>query len=59
MPTFRTMMSKTKSSQPKKKVKKVMREYKKGTLKSSSGKKVNDRKQALAIGLGGRKKLSY
>lgn len=33
------------------KVKKVMREKKKGTLKSGSGKKVTSRKQAIAIGL--------
>jgi hypothetical protein len=31
------------------KIKKVMGEYKRGTLKSSSGKKVTNRKQALAI----------
>lgn len=34
-----------------KKVKKTMHERKKGTLKSSSGKKVTSRKQAIAIGL--------
>ncbi|HYS46639.1 MAG TPA: DUF6496 domain-containing protein [Rhizomicrobium sp.] len=34
-----------------KKVKKVMHERKKGTLKSGSGRKVKDRKQAIAIGL--------
>lgn len=34
-----------------KKVEKVMGEFKKGTLKSSSGKKVTSRKQAVAIGL--------
>ena len=33
------------------KVEKVMREFKKGTLKSSSGEKVTKRKQALAIAL--------
>jgi hypothetical protein len=34
------------------KVKKVMEEYKEGTLKSGkSGKKVSSRKQAVAIGL--------
>lgn len=33
------------------KVKKVMKERKKGTLKSGSGKKVTSRKQAIAIGL--------
>jgi hypothetical protein len=35
----------------KKKVAKVMREYKKGKLKSSSGEKVTSRKQAIAISL--------
>ena len=34
-----------------KKVAKVMREYKGGKLKSSSGKKVTSRKQAVAIAL--------
>ena len=33
------------------KVKQVMRERKRGTLKSGSGKKVTSRKQAIAIGL--------
>ena len=33
------------------KVAKVLREKKKGTLKSGSGKKVTSRKQAIAIGL--------
>ena len=33
------------------KVKRVMRERKRGTLKSGSGKKVTSRKQAIAIGL--------
>jgi hypothetical protein len=33
------------------KVAKVMREKKKGTLRSGSGKKVTSRKQAIAIGL--------
>jgi hypothetical protein len=33
------------------KVKKVMHEKKKGTLRSGSGKKVTSRKQAIAIGL--------
>jgi hypothetical protein len=35
----------------KRKVAKVMREYKRGTLKSSSGSKVRKRKQAVAIAL--------
>ncbi len=33
------------------KVEKTMRERKKGTLKSGSGKKVTSKKQAIAIGL--------
>jgi hypothetical protein len=33
------------------KVRQVMRERKRGTLRSSSGKKVTSRKQAIAIGL--------
>ncbi len=33
------------------KIEKVMQEKKKGTLKSSSGKKVTSRKQAIAIGI--------
>ena len=33
------------------KIHKVMREYKKGDLKSSSGQKVSSRKQAIAIGI--------
>jgi len=34
-----------------KKIHKVMKEYKEGKLKSSSGDKVKDRKQAVAIAL--------
>ena len=34
-----------------KKVKKAVHEYKRGKLKSGSGKKVKSRKQAIAIGL--------
>jgi hypothetical protein len=34
-----------------KKVEKAMHEYKHGTLKSGSGKKVQSKKQAIAIGL--------
>lgn len=41
-------MDKTKMQ---KKVAKVMREYKKGTLKSSSGDKVTDKDQAIAIAM--------
>lgn len=43
-------MAKT-SKAANKKVSKVMHEFGKGKLKSSSGKKVTDRKQAIAIGL--------
>lgn len=39
------------SKSAQKKVAKVMREKKKGILKSGSGKKVTSRKQAIAIGL--------
>ena len=39
------------STQEKKKVHKVMHEYKKGTLKSASGRKVKRRKQAIAIAM--------
>lgn len=35
----------------KKKIEKVMKEYKEGKLKSSSGKKVESRDQAIAIAL--------
>ena len=38
-------------SKAKRKVHKVMKEYKQGKLKSGSGKKVKSRKQAVAIGL--------
>ena len=40
----------------KKKIKKVMGEFKKNKLKSSSGKKVTKRKQAIAIALNSKKK---
>jgi len=39
------------SSKGEKKVHKTMGEYKHGTLRSGSGKKVKSRKQAVAIGL--------
>ena len=44
-----------------KKVRKVMKEYKSGTLKSGSGKKVTDKKQAVAIAMSesGQKKKGY
>jgi len=42
------------------KVKKVMREYKAGELKSGSGEKVTGRKQAVAIAMSeGRKSAKY
>ena len=40
-----------KKKKKKGKVEKVMHEYKTGTLRSSSGKKVTNRKQAIAIAL--------
>lgn len=33
------------------KIERVMKEYKRGELKSSSGQKVTNRKQAIAIGI--------
>jgi hypothetical protein len=39
------------SKQAQKKVEKVMREQKRGKLRSGSGKKVTSRKQAIAIGI--------
>jgi hypothetical protein len=45
-------MSKTKySEKAQDKVGKVMHEFKEGKLKSSSGEKVTNRKQAIAIGI--------
>ena len=44
-------MARKYSKKASKKVKKVMEERKKGTLRSGSGKKVKSRKQAIAIGL--------
>jgi hypothetical protein len=45
-------MSKTKySEKAQEKVEEVMEEFKEGKLKSSSGDKVTDRKQAVAIGI--------
>lgn len=40
-----------KTAKGKRKVEKVMHEYKEGTLKSGSGKKVTNRKQAVAVAL--------
>jgi len=39
------------STRQKRKVGKVMREHKKGKLRSSSGRKVKSRKQAIAIAM--------
>jgi len=44
-------MAKSAATTGKKKTAKVMKEYKEGTLKSGSGKKVTKRKQAVAIAL--------
>jgi hypothetical protein len=44
-------MEKKYSDKSQKKIGKVMEEYKEGTLKTGSGKKVKDRKQAIAIGI--------
>jgi hypothetical protein len=45
-------MSKTKySDKAQDKIGKVMHEFKEGKLKSSSGERVTDRKQAVAIGI--------
>ncbi len=51
MPAKKKSSSSSSSSKGKKKVSKVMHEYKEGSLKSGSGKKVKSRKQAVAIGL--------
>jgi hypothetical protein len=45
------MAKKAASTKGKAKVKKVMHEYKEGSLKSGSGEKVKSRKQAVDIGL--------
>jgi hypothetical protein len=39
------------STRQKKQVEKVMHEHKKGTLRSGSGRKVKNRKQAIAIAM--------
>lgn len=44
-------MSRKYSDKAQKKIEKVMHEYEEGKLKSSSGKKVTSREQALAIGI--------
>jgi uncharacterized protein DUF6496 len=45
------MTTKSSSTKGKRKIHKVMKEHKQGTLKSGSGKKVKSRKQAVAIAL--------
>ena len=45
-----------KPGRKKKKIKKVMGEFKRKKLKSSSGKKVTNRKQAIAIALNSKRK---
>jgi hypothetical protein len=45
------MATKKAASKGKRKIHKVMKEKKEGTLKSGSGKKVTSRKQAVAIAL--------
>jgi hypothetical protein len=47
----RSKSSSKNSSKGKRKVHKVMKEYKEGKLKSGSGKKVKSRKQAVAVAL--------
>jgi len=44
-------------SKMQRKVKKVMREYKSGELKSSSGQKVTDQKQAVVIAMSEAKRM--
>lgn len=44
-------MAERRGRRKKNKVGKVLEEFKEGTLRSSSGKKVTSRRQALAIGL--------
>ncbi|HZO51893.1 MAG TPA: DUF6496 domain-containing protein [Bryobacteraceae bacterium] len=52
MPGLLSMATKkAPASKGDKKIHKVMKEYKEGTLKSGSGKKVSSRKQAVAVAL--------
>jgi hypothetical protein len=44
-------MAKKTATKGKAKIKKVMHEYEEGSLKSSSGRKVTSRKQAVAVAL--------
>ena len=59
MTTSRSSIRKQITRPGKKKIKKVMGEYKKGKLKSSSGQKVKKRKQAIAIALSEAQPVSY
>ncbi|MBV8843892.1 MAG: hypothetical protein JO307_13870 [Bryobacterales bacterium] len=51
MPAKSRSSGSSSSSKGKRKIHKVMKEHKEGTLKSGSGKKVKSRKQAVAIAL--------
>jgi hypothetical protein len=51
MPTKSSRSTPRSSSKGRSKVHKVMKEHKQGKLKSGSGKKVKNRKQAVAIAL--------
>jgi len=53
------MSHKVKTKQGKAKVAKVMHEFKEGELKTSSGKKVKSRKQAIAIGLSEARRVGH
>lgn len=52
------MVSKSIGAKGQVKVSKVMREFKAGTLKNSGGKKVTDRRQAIAIAMSEARKVS-
>lgn len=45
------------ASRSRSKIRRVLREFKRGTLLSSSGEKVTDRKQAIAIALSEARRL--
>jgi hypothetical protein len=53
------VMKRKYSEKAQEKIGEVMREFKKGKLKSSSGKKVTDRKQAVAIGISEAREAGY
>ena len=52
-------MAKKYSEKAENKISKVMREKKRGTLRSSSGRKVTSRKQAIAIGISEARQAGY